>query len=254
VINIKNSQIGPIPLIKKIEFIEKHFNNLTTYLELEDFRAYLLLSASGFLINNKIYRINQDIVNLNYDPYSNIFFQTVRFMSAGVLVLYVKYSTPEGKMIIEKNDTIITKFLTETEIRKGLTGIKNFAITKRSYCGSSNDGVYVIEIENLYHDMQSFVYSTRPHLIFVIESKQPEPDILFTFTMNPNSQNQWGNSRLKINAYLDHEYQTRRVSYIKSEGCTYSCVEEVSEINHAEAHNHEYVAVIRIKSFNQPDH
>jgi hypothetical protein len=116
-------------LIDKMNLVKEHFKDFTNFIELEDFRSFLLLTLSSQVPMSIMAQLgfggSKEVINLPYDPNSKAYFQKANLMTSGSLIIYAKSDSVTEKFFIEKDSSIIKKTLTSNEFDNALRGIKN---------------------------------------------------------------------------------------------------------------------------------
>jgi hypothetical protein len=241
-----------------IKIVKEYFKDFTNFIELEDFRSFLLLTLSSQVPMSIMAQLglggNKEIINLPYDPNSKMYFQKANLMTSGSLIIYTRSEAVTKEFFIEKDDEIIRKTLTSNEYENALRGIKKFVFPNISDCSTTDDDNLIVKIDDLFHSMESFISYTSPHIIFVLDAKDSSsPDVLFTFNMMPQFPKKLDESILNIDVYLDFEHKTKDIAYIKrEEDYKLLYLKDVKELGHAEAYKSSFTVVLHIKSLNSP--
>ena len=144
-------------LVEKINIVKDYFKDFTNFIELEDFRSFLLLTLSSQTPNTIMAQLglggNKEVVNLPYDPISKTYFQKANLMTSGSLIIYVKHEPIIEDFLIEKDNKLIKDNLTSNEFENALRGIKKFLFPQISDCSTTDDDNLVIQIDDLFHDI-----------------------------------------------------------------------------------------------------
>jgi hypothetical protein len=193
-------------LTQKINKIKEIFDGFSNYIELENFRSFLLFTLTSQVPTNLLAQLglgsNKEVINLPYNPIFNIYYQKINLISAGSLIIYVKDNTITDKFILEKDDPIIKKYLNPNEMSLAFRGKEKFLLPKISDCsafeidGNSNLKVYV---DDFFHSLESFLAVAEPNILFVVDApNESEPDIIFAFNMMPQISSRFVQKVLKI--------------------------------------------------------
>ncbi len=248
-------------LNQKVDLVKSKFENFSNFIELPDFRSFLLFTLTSQVPMNVLAQIglggNKEVINLPYNPILKIYYQKINLISAGSLIIYVKSNPISEKFLIKKDDSTIKSFLNPNEMSLAFRGKEKFLLPKISDCSScyvDNNSKITIKIDDLFHSLESFLAVAEPNLLFVIDGKnESEPDILFTFNMMPEIPSIIDKKILKIDVYIDDKQSTREVTYIKrEEDYKIDYLQEVKEISHAEIYKSAFSLILHIKSLNEP--
>lgn len=248
-------------LKNKLNIIKERFNDFTSFIELEDFRAYLLFTLTSQVPSNILAQLGmggaKNVVNLPYNPLFNIYYQKINLMGIGSLILYVKSDLLKDDFIIEKDDPIFKKYLNENEMGLAFRGKEKILVPKVSDCSSFKiDGHSLdlnIALDDLFHTLESFITITEPNILFVVDAKNgTDPDVLFSFNMMPELPGNTDEKVLKIDAFLDYDHKTKDITYLKrEEDLTLVFMKDINEINHADLYKSSFSLIVHIKSFNK---
>ncbi|MBD3253755.1 MAG: hypothetical protein GF383_01615 [Candidatus Lokiarchaeota archaeon] len=248
---------------ENITKIQDYFKGLTNFIELEDFRSYLLFTLTSQIPSNLLAQIglggNKDVINLPYNPVTKTYYQKINLISPGALIAYVKSDPIKDEFIIDKEDPVFKEYLSQNEMSIAFRGKEKFLIPKVCDCSTiegnnDEDEKLTVKIDDYFYSLESFIAMTEPNILFVINGKtEIEPDLLFTFNMMPQFPGKLKKNYLKIDTFLDEEHKTREKNYIKREE-DYSLIlmEDLKEISHAELYKSSFSLIIRIKSFQTP--
>ncbi|MBY9009159.1 MAG: hypothetical protein KGD74_04775 [Candidatus Lokiarchaeota archaeon] len=245
-------------LNNKIKIVEEFFNGFTNFIELENFRAFLLLTLTSQGPTNIMAQLglggDKSVINLPYNPDFNIYYQKINLLSSSSLVLYTKSDPITNEFVLEKNDDIFKKFLSLNEIELAFRGKEKFVFPKISDCSVLEDSNLKIKIDDLFHNIESFISYTQPNILFVFDAvKASKPDLLFTFNMTPQFPKKLDENVLQIDAYLDYEHKTKDINYLKREAdYSLTYLKDIKEMSNAELYKSSFSLVLRIKSINKP--
>ena len=113
-------------LNQKVDFIEKKFENFTNFIELPDFRSFLLFTLTSQVPMNVLAQMglggNKEVISLPYNPILKIYYQKINLLSVGSLIIYVKSDPISEKFILAKDESIIKSFLNPDEISLAFRG------------------------------------------------------------------------------------------------------------------------------------
>lgn len=246
----------------KVDFVYKKFENFSNYIELPDFRTFLLFTLTSQVPTNLLAQFglggSKEVINLPYNPFLKVYYQKINLISAGSLIVYVKSDPISEKFVLSKDDPIIKSFLNPEEMSLAFRGKEKFLLPMISDCSISdaenNNFKISIKIDDLFHSLKSFLAVAEPNILFSIDGVQDsEPDLLFTFNMMPEMPTKLDQKVLKIDAFLDDNHATKDITYIKrEEDYKIDYLKEIKKVGHAEIYKSAYSLVVHIKSLNEP--
>jgi len=248
-------------LNQKVNFVEKKFENFTNFIELPDFRSFLLFTLTSQVSMNVLAQMglggNKEVISIPYNPILKIYYQKINLLSVGSLIVYVKSDPISEKFIIEKDDSTIKSFLNPDEMSLAFRGKEKFLlplISDCTRCNVDNKSKITIKIDDLFHSLESFIGVAEPNLLFSIDGKNDsEPDVLFTFNMMPEIPGRTDKKILKIDVYLDEKHNTKDVTYIRrEEDYKLDYLNEVKAVSHAEIYKSAFSLILHVKSLNEP--
>jgi len=247
-------------LKQKLEDVQKRFENFSNFIELPDFRSFLLFTLTSQVPTNILAQIglggSKDVINLPYNPISKVYYQKINLMSAGSLILYVKNNPISDEFTLGKDDPIIKSFLNPNEISLAFRGKEKFLLPMISDCSTFNNDEktsLTVKVDDLFHSLESFLAVTEPNLLFVIEAKnESEPDLLFAFNLMPEMPSKLDQRVLKIDVYCDNEHKTKGKTYLKrQEDYSLSYLEDIQDVSHTDLYKSAFSLILHIKSFNK---
>ena len=125
-------------LKEKVNLVHKIFENFSNFIELSDFRSYLLFTLTSQVPSNILAQIglggNKEIINLPYNPMFNIYYQKINLISAGSIIIYTKNNPITSKFTLDKDDPIIKNYLNTNEMSLAFRGKEKFLLPKISDC------------------------------------------------------------------------------------------------------------------------
>ncbi len=245
-------------LKQKIEDVQKYFENFSNFIELPDFRSFLLFTLTSQVPTNILAQIglggSKEVINLPYNPISKVYYQKINLISAGSLILYVKNNPISDEFTLGKDDPIIKSFLNPNEISLAFRGKEKFILPMISDCSTFNNDEktsLTVKVDDLFHSLESFLAVTEPNLLFVIEAKnESEPDLLFAFNLMPMMPSKLDQRVLKIDVYWDNEHKTKGKTYLKrQEDYSLSYLEDIKDVSHTDLYKSAFSLILHIKSF-----
>ncbi|MFX1480864.1 MAG: hypothetical protein ACFFCI_22495 [Promethearchaeota archaeon] len=247
-------------LKQKVDFVKQHFKDFSNFIELPDFRSFLLFTLTSQVPTNLLAQMglggSKEVINLPYNPIFKIYYQKINLISAGSLIIYVKSDPISEKFVLEKDDNTIKEFLNSNEMSLAFRGKEKFLLPQISDCSTFNGedkSKIAIKIDDLFHSLESFMAVAEPNLLFVIGTSTQEPDILFTFNMMPELPTKIDQKVLKIDIYVDKEHKTKGITYIKrEENFIIKYLTDIKDVSHADIYKSAYSLLLHVKSFNRP--
>jgi hypothetical protein len=245
-------------LVEKIKIVNEYFKGFTNFLELEDFRAFLLLTLTSQVPMNIMAQLglggNKDVMNIPYSPDYKMYYQKINMMSSSSLIIYTKSDPITSEFILEKNDEIFKKFLSLNEIELAFRGKEKFLFPKVSDCSILEDSELSIKVDDLFHNLESFISYTQPNVLFVIDAEDAsKPDLIFTFNLAPQLPKKLDENVLQVDVYLDNDRKTKDVNYLKREAdYSLTFLKNIKEISNAELYTSSFSLILHIKSLNKP--
>ncbi|UCD01934.1 MAG: hypothetical protein JSV23_02630 [Promethearchaeota archaeon] len=245
-------------LKQKINIVQKILENFSNFIELNDFRSFLLFTLTSQVPTNILAQIglggSKEVISLPYNPIFNVYYQKINLISAGSLIIYVKNEPITDKFTLDKDDPIIKNYLNPNEMSLAFRGKEKFLLPKISDCsifdvnGNSN---LTIKVDDLFHSLESFLGVTEPNLLFVVgATNDSEPDLIFTFNMMPEMPSRFDQKVLKIDVFLDNDHKTRDKTYLKrEEDFTVKYLKGIKEVSHAELYKSAFSLILHVKSF-----
>jgi len=245
-------------LVDKIKIVNEYFKGFTNFLELEDFRAFLLLTLTSQVPMNIMAQLglggNKDVMNIPYSPDYKMYYQKINMMSSSSLIIYTKSDPITSEFILEKNDEIFKIFLSLNEIDLAFRGKEKFLFPKISDCSILEDSELIIKVDDLFHNLESFISYTQPNVLFVIDAEDAsKPDLIFTFNLAPQLPKNLDENVLQVDVYLDNDRKTRDINYLKREAdYSLTFLKDIKEISNAELYTSSFSLILHIKSLNKP--
>ncbi|TFG04236.1 MAG: hypothetical protein EU539_11195 [Promethearchaeota archaeon] len=249
------------PLKLKMTKVNEQFKDFTNFIELQDFRSFLLFTLTSQIPNNILAQIglggSRDVINLPYNPNFNIYYQKINLFTSTSLIIYVKSDPIKDDLLIERDNPVFKKYLNANEMSLAFRGKEKILLPHVSDCSTfyteKQAESSIIQIDDLFHSLESFMAILEPNIVFVLHANDPEPDLLFTFNMMPEFPGKLKKSVLKIDVYLDNDHRTNNITYIKREE-DYKLVlmEDIKEVSHADLYKSAFSLIIHVKSLNKP--
>ncbi|MFX1344523.1 MAG: hypothetical protein ACFFAI_05415 [Promethearchaeota archaeon] len=248
-------------LKQKVALVQKLFEGFSNYIELPDFRSFLLFTLTSQVPTNILAQMglggSKEVINIPYNPIFKIYYQKINLISVGSLIIYVKSEPISKEFILEKDDPIIKQYLNPNEMSLAFRGKEKFLLPKISDCSTCNEdnnSKLTLKIDDLFHSLESFLAVAEPNLLFVIGSKNDgEPDVLFTFNMMPEMPIRIDQKVLKIDIFVDNEHKSKDITYIKrEENYNIKYLKDIKDVSHADIYKSAYSLLLHVKSFNKP--
>ncbi len=241
-----------------IKIVDEFFNGFTNFIELENFKSFLLLTLTSQGPMNIMAQLglggDKSIINLPYNPDFNIYYQKINLLSSSSIMLYAKSDPITNEFVLKKDDEIFEKFLSSSEIDSAFRGKEKFIFPKISDCSILEDSNLDIKLDDLFLNLESFISYAQPNILFVIDTAEPsKPDLLFTFNMTPQFPKKLDENILQVDAYLDYEHKTKDINYLKREAdYSLTYLNQIKEMSNAELYKASFSLILHIKSVNKP--
>ena len=241
--------------------VSDYFKDLTSYIELEDFRSFLLFTLTSQVPTNVLAQLGiggaKDMISLPYNPILNIYYQKINLLASGTLIIYAKNDPINDEFIIEKDNEIFKNYLNANEISLAFRGKEKFIFPKVSDCTAidlEEENKLNVKVDDYFHSLESFVGILEPNILFVLEGKnESEPDLIFTFNMMPQFPGKLKKNVFKIDVFLDKDHKTRDITYLKrEEDFSLTYMKDIKEISHTDIFKSAFALILHIKSLNTP--
>ena len=248
-------------LKQKISIVHKIFENFSNFIELSDFRSYLLFTLTSQVPTNIMAQLglgtNKEIINLPYNPVFNIYYQKINLISAGSLMIYVKNNSITDNFTLDKDDPIIKNYLNANEMSLAFRGKEKFLLPKISDCSSfevNGNSKLTIKVDDIFHSLESFLAVAEPNLLFIVDAtNESEPDLVFTFNMMPQMPSRMDQRVLKIDVFFDKDHKTKDKVYLKrEEDFTIKYLKDIKEVSHTDLYKSAFSLILHVKSFLKP--
>ncbi len=245
-------------LKKKVDSVKELFKGFSNFIELKDFRNYLLFTLNGQVPSNILAQMGlggaKETISLPYNPIWAIYYQKINLFSAGSLIVYLKAEPITEEFILEKDDPIFKKHLNPDEMSLAFRGKEKFLFPKISDCSTVETEVMNVKIDDLFHSLESFMAVTEPNILFVLDAKKDsDPDLIFAFNMMPEMATILKKNILKVDVYFDPEHKTRDMTYLKrEEDYSLKFLKKIQDVSHADLYKSVFSFILHIKSFNKP--
>lgn len=248
-------------LKQKISIVHRIFENFSSFIELSDFRSYLLFTLTSQVPTNIMAQLglggNKEVINLPYNPVFNIYYQKINLISAGSLIIYTKNDSITDNFTLDKDDPIIKNYLNANEMSLAFRGKEKFLLPKISDCSAfevNGNLKLTIKVDDIFHSLESFLAVAEPNLLFVVDAtNESEPDLVFTFNMMPQMPNRMDKKVLKIDVFFDKDHKTKDKVYLKrEEDYTVKYLKDIKEVSHTDLYKSAFSLILHVKSFLKP--
>jgi hypothetical protein len=245
-------------LKKKIDTVKESFKEFTNFIELKDFRTYLLFTLTGQVPSNILAQMglggSKETISLPYNPIFKIYYQKINLFSAGSLIIYLKSEPITDEFLLEKDDPIFKEYLNPDEMSLAFRGKEKFLFPKISDCSSLETDTMNIKVDDLFHSLESFMAVTEPNILFVLHGKtDSDPDLIFAFNMMPEMASILNKNVLKVDVFFDSDHKTKNITYLKrEEDYSLKFLENIQDVSHADLYKSAFSYILHIESFNKP--
>lgn len=238
------------------EFLSQKFDQMKNYVELKDFRTFLLfnlIDESESMIQ-KLMEGGRSLRTLLHDHKGAYIYEYA--LAKGRLLFYVKEPVLKDTSVLdrEKNKNFFDKYLSKFEQNKLLTkqdekiGIVKLT-SKMIEADNKHEISPTFEVTRIYDDLISFLFDIgKSRYIFVLDGKGDEPNIVFVISiLLSNALNQ---DYVAVQVFIDKEKKySGQFLKVNSEAFTYESVDEIKESSHSEMYHTDYLLMVHIKSF-----
>ncbi|MHA1796091.1 MAG: hypothetical protein DRO88_05630 [Promethearchaeia archaeon] len=249
---------------EKYQFAVGKFAEFHNYLEIEDFRKFLLLilnlDAGGpEAMMQQLGMGAKRKVILPYDPEKHFYYTKV--MSGlsyhNQMMIYHKSKKLSDEFLNEATSPLFTKFLSTYERKNLLPG--NFKIltpevadyTQSILQGKNASKPIVTGVESLFFDLAEMIVSQQAKFLFLMED--PTADILFSMNIsfNPNMD---ADHIQMVDVFVDEEHKYRDHTFIRMKEGTMEMdlLDEITELSHGDLYKSHFTILVPIKSLNAP--
>ena len=247
---------------EKYEFAKEKFKSFSNYIEISNFRQFLLLILNiegdgAEAIMRQLGMGSKTKTILPYDPFKKAYFTKVisSLSMKNQLKIYIKSEKINESLLNKSDSKIFTENLSEYE-RKNLLPNK-FALIIPSIVDSLDENPEETDkkeitpvIESLYMDLAEFIASQNLKFIFLLEDDIA--DILFTVNMSYAPDNKSPKSIQFFDVYIDEDKKIRNHTFIrmKKEEIDMEFMNEIKDYSHSEIFKSHFTIIVKIKSFN----
>lgn len=247
-------------LQQKVKTVHKIFENFTNFIELNDFRSFLLFTLTSQVPTNILAQLglggNKEVINLPYDPVYKIYYQKINLISAGSLIIYVKNDPISNEFTMSKDNSVIRSFLNPNEMDLAFRGKEKFLLPKiTDFSTFDIDSKLTIKVDDIFHSLESFLAVAGPNILFVADASiESDPDLVFAFNMMPQMPSRLDQKTLQIDVFFDQDHKTRDKNYLKrEEDYTINYLKDIKEVGHAELYKSAFSLILHVKSFTKPE-
>ncbi|MBN2156976.1 MAG: hypothetical protein JW776_13110 [Candidatus Lokiarchaeota archaeon] len=238
------------------EFLTKKFDQLKNYVELQDFRTFLLfnlIDESETMIQ-KLMEGGSSMRTLLYDQKGAYIYEYA--LTKGRLVFYVKSSAVADDITVldrDKNKDFFSQYLSKFEQDRLFTKQENkIGIVRLSSkmveVDEKNDIFPKFEVTRIYDDFLSFLFDIgKSKYVFVLHGGKKEPNVIFAISiLLSNALNQ---EFVAVQAYIDRDKEcTGQFLKVNSQEFTYEHADEIKESTHSDMYHNQYLLMVHIKS------
>ncbi len=247
---------------EKFDFVKEKFKSFSNYLEISNFRQFLLLILNiegdgAEAIMRQLGMGSKTKTILPYDPYKKSYYTKVisGLSMKNQLKIYIKSKKVNESLQNKSDSKIFTENLSDFE-RKNLLPNK-FSLIIPSIVDSLDENLGHIKnkeitpvIESLFVDLAEFIASQNLKFIFLLEDDTA--DILFTVNMSIAPDINSPKQIQYFDIYIDENKKIRNHTFIrmKKGEMDMEFMDEIKDYNHSEIFKSHFTIVVKIKSFN----
>ena len=247
---------------EKYEFAREKFKSFSNYIEISNFREFLLLILNiegdgAEAIMRQLGMGSKNKAILPYDPFKSAYYTKV--MSGlsinSQLKIYIKSEKINDSLLNKSDSKIFTENLSEFE-RKNLLPNK-FALITPSIVDSLDEKLDLIKnkeitpiIESLFVDLAEFIASQNLKFIFLLEDDTA--DILFTVNMSIAHDSNSPKQIQFFDIFIDEDKKIRNHTFIrmKKDEMDMEFMNEIKDYSHSEIFKSHFTIIVKVKSFN----
>ena len=247
-------------LNKDYEYVSKIFESFKGFMEIKDFRTFLLtlFSEDGSDdVMAKIMGSNNHTKNLHYDIGKKSYLIEL-LPSEKPVIIYLKSKNDFEKKVIKAEedkeffDKYLSTFEQETLMDKK-TSIQIIEYLNKTFETNAKYNINAkFEVTKIYSDLLSYFFNIgKVRSLLILNGKGDDPDIIFSLEVSfANFMNE---EYVSIHAFIDHEKRFKDSMFIKINKNTYEFegIKELEETTHSELYNHEYLLLIHVNSFDE---
>ncbi len=261
---------------EKFEFAIQKLNDFENFLEVDDFRSFLLLllnlnsgGPQALLSQLGLGGGKSHRINIPFDPTKNIYY--TKLMSGlsiqNQLMIYSQSNEENApkKLIHKAESKMLEKHLSKNELKnlipKDLVVLTPTVIdyTEKVLKENNKSNGFASGIESLFRDLAEFIISQKLKYIFLIEGEGDDPDLGFAINLSIDPTQTSPDHLQLFDVYIDEEKKLREYNFIKMKNediekndLKMEFMREVEETSHAELYNSHFTIIIPVKSFNKP--
>lgn len=249
---------------EKYQFAVEKFANFGNFLEIGDFRKFLLLilnlDAGGpEAMMQQLGMGAKTRAILPYDPEKKMYYTKVM---SGLsyhhqMMIYHKTDKVSEEFLNEQTSPLFTNYLSSYERKNLLPGkfkiltpeVKDFS--RNVLQGKNAAKPIVMGIESLFFDLAEMIVTQQSKFLFLLEDSQA--DLLFSMNIsfNPNID---ADHIQMVDVFVDEEKKFRDQTFIRmKEGdMEIHLVDEIKELSHGELYDSHFTILVPVKSLNAP--
>jgi len=247
---------------EKYEFAKEKFKSFSNFIEISDFRQFLLLILNiegdgAEAIMRQLGMGSEPKIILPYDPLKKTYYKKVisGLSMKSQLKIYIKSKKINESLLNKSDSKIFTENLSDFERKNNLPN--KFTLIIPSIVDSLdkdqeeiNNKEIIPVIESLYIDLAEFIVSQNLKFIFLIEDDTA--DLLFTLNMSIAPDNDSSKHIQFLDLYIDEDKKIRDHTFIrmKKEEIDMEFMNEIKDSSHSENFKSHFTIIVKIKSFN----
>jgi hypothetical protein len=245
--------------------------NFKNYIEITDFRPYLLmvlnLESGPDNILSQLGMGAKGKTILPYDPEKKIYYtKAMSGMSMNnQITLYYRTEPKTDKLKNKSTDPIFTNALSAYEA-KNLIPQKYLMICPKildfatdAFTDDAKPKPFASAIESLFIDLLEFLVVQSPKYVFLLEGKGDAPDLVFTLNLSFDPTHSAPNQYQYFDVFIDTDHRLRGNTFIwtkedAKENLQISFLKEIKEeFSHSDMFNSNFTIIVPVKSFDIPE-
>ncbi len=259
----------------KFKFAIEKLNDFENYLEVENFRSFLLLllnlngnGAQALLSQLGIGGNKKKRIGIPFDPTKNIYYTKILsgLSIKNQLMIYTQdYEEEPEKLINKKEDRILKENLAENELNNLIP--KDFIMltpkvvdfTEKVLKENNKENEYSSGVESLFLDLAEFIISQKLKYIFLLKGEGDEPDLCFSINLSIDPTHTSPDQLQLFDVYIDQEKKLRNYNFIQMDNekiekdeLEMNFLTEVKTSSHSDLYKSHFTIIIPVRSFKKP--
>ena len=254
---------------EKYQFAINTLKNFNNYIEIADFRKFLLLilnldSGGPEAMLRKLGMAPKDKSTLPYDPEKKAYFTKIMsgLTLSNQLVMYHRSDKISTDFVNKADSTFFTDHLTNYErenlLPKDYLVISPELVDYSSQVYKDQDSPIPcsIGVESLYSNLGEMIATQNLKFFFLIKGETA--DLIFTLNMSIEPTLNFKKYIQYFDVYIDTEKSLRNYTYVRMKkenvrkgNLDMDFLNEIKELNHSESFDSKYTIIVPVNSLNE---